>query len=170
MNIQIDLVLTQILGFVLFVWILHKLLWGPMMATLDERRRRIAADFKEAEKRQAEADSLKAQYESELRGIEARGRARMQEAIGEGQKVAAEIRAQATEEAATRIQHAEETIVREAEKAKELLKEQMAMISIRAAEKIMREKLSEERHRQLVELFIQELSEMKPARPGQGTR
>jgi F-type H+-transporting ATPase subunit b len=161
MNIQIDLVLTQILGFVLFVWILRKLMWGPVMDMLDQRRHKIAADFREAEKRQADADALKAQYESELRGIETRARARMQEAIGEGQQVAAEIRAQATEEASQRIHHAEESIAREVEKSKELLKEQMAALSLRAAEKVMRERLDEARHRQLIELFIEELGQMK---------
>ena len=40
-------------------------------------------------------DEAKAQYENELRGIEARARQRMQESIAEGQKVAAEIKAQA---------------------------------------------------------------------------
>ena len=36
--IDIRLVLTQILGFLLLVWILGRYAWGPVVATLEARR------------------------------------------------------------------------------------------------------------------------------------
>ena len=61
----------------------------------------------------------------------ARPRQRIQEAVAEGQRVAAEIRTQAQKEATHRLARAEDESMREREKAKELLKEQMITLSLR---------------------------------------
>lgn len=157
MNIQFDLVLTQILGFVLFVLILRRYAWGPVLETIDARRQRIADEFAEAERRKAEAEQLKAEYEQSLRTIDAQARQKLLEAVAEGQKVAAEIKAGADREAAARLHRAEDDIAREREKQKELLKEQMIGLSLRAAEKILRQKLDDPAQRKLVGEFIDEV-------------
>ena len=155
--IDIRLVLTQILGFLVLVWILGRYAWGPVVAFLEERRKKIADEFEEAARRQTGADELKAHYELELKGIEVQARQRLVEAVAEGQRVAAEIRSQAHAEAAARLARAEEEILREREKAREVLKEQVATLSIRTAEKILREKLDDPAQRRLVERFIDEV-------------
>jgi len=155
--IDIRLVLTQILGFLVLVWILGRYAWGPVVAQLEARRSRIAAEFDDAARRQREADALKARYEQELRGIESQARQRMLEAVAEGQRVAAEIRAQAQADATARIARADEEIVHDQEKARTLLKQQVAALSIRTAEKILRAKLDEPGQRALVERFIDEV-------------
>ena len=71
--IDIRLVLTQILGFLVLVWILGRYAWGPVVAFLEERRRKIADEFEEASRRQAGADELKARYEQELVLVERDG-------------------------------------------------------------------------------------------------
>lgn len=155
--IDIRLVLTQILGFLVLVWILGRYAWGPVVAQLEARRNRIAAEFDDAARRQREADAQKAKYEQELRGIESQARQRMLEAVAEGQRVAAEIKAQAQADAAARIARAGEEIAHDQEKARELLKRQVAQLSIRTAEKILRAKLDEPGQRAMVERFIAEV-------------
>ena len=136
--IDIPQVLTQILGFLLMVWILRRYAWGPMIATLEARRQKIAGEFASADRAKADAEALRLKYEQDLRGIEAEKRQRIQEGVAEGQKVAAEIKAQAQRDAQQRVERAEDEIVREREKAKELLKQQVIRLSIRTAEKILR--------------------------------
>lgn len=155
--IDIRLVLTQILGFLILVWILGRYAWGPVVAQLEARRSRIAAEFDEAARRQREADALKAKYEQDLRDIESQARQRMLVAVAEGQRVAAEIKAQAQADATARIARAGEEIVHDEERARELLKQQVAALSIRTAEKILRAKLDEPGQRALVERFIDEV-------------
>ena len=159
--IDIKLVLTQILGFLIMVWILGRFAWGPIVANLEARRQKIAADFAEADRRQHEADLLKAKYESELRGIAALARARMQEAIGEGQKVAEEIKAQARVDAQARLQRGREEMERERENAKEQVKQQVIGLSIRTAEKILRAKLDDPAQRRLAGEFIDEVGTLR---------
>lgn len=159
MNGLIDIrqVLTQILGFLIMLWILRRFAWAPVLKMLEDRRQKIAGEFAEAERRQKDADAAKAKFEQELRGIDALRRQALTEAVAEGQKVAGEIRQQANTEAAARLERAQDEIGREREKAKEIVKQQMVALAIRAAEKILREKLDEPHQRKLVGEFIDEV-------------
>ncbi|MEK7329634.1 MAG: F0F1 ATP synthase subunit B [Candidatus Eisenbacteria bacterium] len=159
--VDIRQVLTQILGFLLMVWILRRYAWGPVIGMLEARREKIAGEFKEADRQKAEALELKARYDSELKGIEAQARQRIQDAVAEGQRVAAEIRAQAQKDAAMRLERASDEIMREREKAKEILKEQVISLSLRTAEKILRQKLDEPAQRKLAGEFIDEVGALR---------
>ena len=154
-------VITQILGFLILVWVLRQFAWGPLLGMLEARRQKIAGEFQEADRLKAEAQELRVRYEQELRTIEAQARHRIQEAMAEGQKVAAEIRAQAQGEAAARVQRAEDEIAREREKAKEILKEQIISLSLRSAEKILRQKLDDSSQRRLAGEFIDEVGALR---------
>ena len=155
--IDLPLVLTQILGFMILLWVLRAFAWGPLIGLLEERRQRIAGEFAEAERRQADADALKARYEQELKGIDALTRQRILEAVTEGQRVAAEIKSQAHADAAARLSRADEEITHDQEQARVVLKQQVAALSIRTAEKILRERLDDPAQRRLVERFIEEV-------------
>ena len=159
--IDIRQVVTQILGFLLMVWILRRYAWGPLLAMLEARREKIAGEFKEADRLKAEALELKARYESEMKGVEAQARQRMQEGVAEGQRVAGEIKTQAQKDAAVRLERAADEIVHEREKAKEALKQQVVALSIRTAEKILREKLDDPAQRKLAGEFIDEVGALR---------
>jgi F-type H+-transporting ATPase subunit b len=154
-------VITQILGFLLLVWLLRQFAWGPLLGLLEARRQKIAGEFQEAERRKAEADGLKARYESELKGIEAQARQKLMEAVAEGHKVAGEIKAQAQTEAQHRLERANDEIARENEKAKEVLKQRMIALAMRAAEKILRQKLDDASQRQLAAEFVDEVGALR---------
>ena len=154
-------VITQVLGFLILVWVLRQFAWGPLLGMLEARRQRIAGEFQEADRLKGEAQELRVRYEQELRGIEAQARQRIQEAMAEGQKVAAEIRSQAQADATARVQRAEDEIAREREKAKEILKEQIINLSLRSAEKILRQKLDDSSQRRLASEFIDEVGAMR---------
>jgi len=159
--IDIRMVGTQILGFLLLLWGLSKWAWGPLTAQLEKRRQKIAGEFAEAERRQLAADALKAKLEQDLRGIDAQARARLQEAVAEGQKVAGEIRAHAHKEAQDRMTRAGEEMAREREKAKELLKEQVIALSLATAEKILKSRLDDPAQRKLAGQFIDEVGALR---------
>lgn len=154
-------VITQILGFLLLVWILRQFAWGPLLGLLEARRQKIAGEFQEADRRKAEAAELKARYEMELKGIEAQARQRLMEAVAEGQRVAGEIKTHAQAEAQRRLERANDDIARENEKAKEILKERMIALALRAAEKILRQKLDDAAQRQLAAEFVDEVGALR---------
>jgi F-type H+-transporting ATPase subunit b len=155
--IDVRLVITQILGFLVLLWALRKWAWGPVLELLEKRRAAIQGQFTEAERRQAEADRLKAQYEADLRGIEQQARQRIQDAVAEGQKVAADIKAQAHADAQARLQRAEQEVAHERAQAREAIKQQIITLAMRSAEKILREKLDDAHQRRLNDEFIDEV-------------
>jgi len=163
MNGLIDpkLVITQILGFLLMVWVLGRFAWKPMLAALEARRQAIAGQFAEAEKRQAAADETKARYEQELRGVDAQARQKLQEAVAEAQRVASELQVQAQADAQARLERNREEIEREREQARDLLKEQTIVLAIRTAEKILQSKLDDPAQRKLAAAFIDEVGTLK---------
>jgi F-type H+-transporting ATPase subunit b len=159
--IDVGQVLTQILGFLILLWAMRKWAWGPILATLEARRERIAGEFAAADRARAEAAELRAKYEAELRTIDAQARQRLLEAVAEGQRAAGEIRQQAQRDAQARVVRADEEIAREREKAKELLKEQVVSLSMRTAEKILRQKLDDPTQRKLVGEFVDEVAALR---------
>lgn len=159
--IDVRQVLTQILGFLLMVGILRRYAWGPLIGMLEARREKIAGEFKEAERLKAEALEMKAGYDAQLKTIEGHARHRMNEAVAEGQRVAGELRAQAQKDALVRMETAADEIMREREKAKEVLKNQVIDLSLRTAEKILRTKLDDAAQRKLAGEFIDEVGALR---------
>lgn len=159
--IDVRQVITQIVGFLLMVWFLRRYAWSPTLKFLEARREKIAGEFREADRIKAEANELKGQYEARLRAADAEARQRIQEAVAEGQKVAGEIKSQAQSEATRRLERAEDEIAREREKAKEMLKEQVIRLSMRTAEKILRQRLDDAAQRRLVGEFIDEVGAIR---------
>src|SRR5580765_7799326 len=159
--IDFRLVFTQILGFLVLLWALNKWAFGPLLGMLEARRAKIVSEFAAAERAMAEANEQKNRFEQELRGIEARARQRLTEAVAEGQKVAGEIRHQAQVEAGHRLERAQDDIARENEKAKEQIKQQVIDLAIHAAEKILRQKLDEPGQRRMAGEFVDEVEALR---------
>jgi F-type H+-transporting ATPase subunit b len=155
--INLPQLVTQILGFLIVLWILGKYAWPRVLGFIEERQHKIATDIQHAEFERAEASRLKDDLDKELRGIEAKARARIQEAVAEGQKIAGEVKASAQKEATDRLQRVTDEIERERAKAAVALKEDLVRMAITTSEKILREKLDDKTQRRLVEEFITEV-------------
>jgi F-type H+-transporting ATPase subunit b len=159
--IDIKQVLTQIVGFLIFLFLLRRFAWGPVLQMLEARQAKIATDLGEAERRKQEAAELKARLEQELRGIDQQARQRIQEAVSEGQRIATEIRADAQAQARARLDRAEAEIEGERAKAQKSLHEDMARLAVGGAERILRKKLDEAEQRRLIGEFIAEAGELR---------
>jgi F-type H+-transporting ATPase subunit b len=152
--IDIKQVLTQIVGFLVFLWLVRRYAWAPLLETLEARRQKIAADLAEAERRKQEAADVRAQLDRELRNIEQQARVRIQEAVTEGQRLAGDIKADAQAQARARLERAQAEIESEVAKARKALHEDVARMAVRGAEGILRKKLDETEQRRLIAEFI----------------
>lgn len=152
-------VITQVIGFLIFLWLIRKYAWGPVLETLENRRAKIVSDLANAEKEKADAAALKADLDRQLKGIDAQARAKIQEAVADGQKIAAEIKSDAQAQARARLERAEADIQGERLKAQKALQEDIARMAVQGAEKILRKKLDEGEQRRLVAEFIADVKE-----------
>ncbi|MCK4606725.1 MAG: F0F1 ATP synthase subunit B [candidate division Zixibacteria bacterium] len=155
MELQWQQLLTHALGFLIVLWILKKFAWGPLLALMEERRTKIADEFKGIEDEKANVAGLTAEYEGKLKNIDVERRARLVEAVDEGKKIAEEIKAAAREEIKYLGEKAEDELARDVAKAKVQLKNDMVAMTIVATEKIIREKLDDQKHRELIGSFIE---------------
>ena len=86
---------------------------------------------------------------------------KIQEAVAEGQKLAAEIKADAQAQARARLERADAEIAGERAKAQKALQEDMARLAVGGAERILRKKLDEAEQRRLIGEFIAEAGELR---------
>lgn len=161
MNLEIQQILTQAIGFLVLLFILKKIAWKPLLSLLDERREKISAEFQSIERTKSELSRLEQDYKARLAEIEAQARQKIQEAISEGQKISVELQEKAREEGKNILNKAKDNIELEIAKARVELRNQVVSLAIRAAEKVIKEELSEERHKRLVTEFIDEAGQLR---------
>jgi F-type H+-transporting ATPase subunit b len=161
MNVEIKVILTQIAGFLIVLWVLRKYAWGPILAHLEERREKIRGSFADIDSQKGEVAALKAQYEGELRKIDAMARQRINEVMADAQKMAAEIEASARDRSRAELDKLKEDIEREYHAARIRLKEEIVNVALTASEKMVREKLDKDRQRKLVDDFLNDVSSVE---------
>ena len=157
MELRLDVLITQIVGFLIVLWILKRYAWKPVLGMLEARRQRIADEIAASERLRKEAEALKAEFENQLRTIENQARQRIQEAVAEGQKVAEEIRATAQREARQTAERAQANIDMELKKARVEFRNEMVTLALGAAEKLLQERLDPKEHGRQVERFLDDL-------------
>ena len=149
---------TNILAFVLLLLILKKFVWGALLKLIDERRAKIDSDFASNERTRQELTKLKADYQEHLVKIEDEARAKVQQAVAEGRRVAVEIEEEARSSAREALEKSKEAIALEMAKARVELKEQVVDLAIQITHKIMQQNLDEETDRRMIEAFIKEVN------------
>ena len=161
MNLEIQQILTQALGFLILLFILKKIAWKPLLSLLDERREKITSEFQTIDRTKSELLRLEQDYKARLADIDALARQRIQEAVSEGQRISVEIQEKAREESKNILNKAKENIELEVAKARVELRNQVATLAIKAAEKLIKVELTEERHKRLVTEFIDAAGQLR---------
>jgi F-type H+-transporting ATPase subunit b len=154
MELDPQLILTHMVGFIITVLILKKFAWKPILNILEERRQKIQSEFDKIDSDKTEVAEIKADYEAKLKDIDNLSRQKLTEAVNEGQKIAAEIKEQGREEAKGIITRAKAELERDVQKARAALKEDMVSMTVAAAEKIISAKMDEAENRRLISEFI----------------
>lgn len=147
-------IVVQISGFIILFLLLKKFLFGPLQNAMAARREEVANTYTRLEEQQNALARRQTELERHIAEIEAERRNRIQEAANEGQALREQIVVEAQQQASQIIEQGRQMIRSEQEKAIATLREEMADVAIRAAERLLEENLNEERHRRLVSDFI----------------
>jgi F-type H+-transporting ATPase subunit b len=149
--------LTTAVGFILFVFVLAKFAWGPILTLLDQRRDTIQSDYAAAEKNLADAEQLKGEFELKLQDIKVIEREKVQEAVKRGEDLAHNIVAKANDDASAKVAKAEQDIELETHQAQLVLRDSVVAMAIGAAEKVIGQRLDDALHRKLIEDYIAQM-------------
>ncbi|MDY0001956.1 MAG: F0F1 ATP synthase subunit B [Polyangia bacterium] len=148
---------THILAFLLFVWVLKRFAWAPLLKTIDERKAKIEGDFKKAEELHKEAEEVRERYEAQLRDIEEKARKEMQKAIDEGKRIAQEIQQKAREDAENILERARQNTGIELANARKQLRKDVVELTLAATERVLREQIDRTAHQRHIERYIDDL-------------
>ena len=150
-------IITQILAFLIFLFLMRLFAWNPIIRLLDERKDKIAGKFKRLEELEKQMRELREEYEARIKGIDSQARLKIQEAIKEGRRIAREITDSAREESKGILERARQSLEIEVAQARTEIRDEIIDIVLTATEKIIQERLDEEKQRALIDSFITNL-------------
>ena len=148
---------AQVITFLILLFLMKRFAWKPFLKVLDDRKARIASEFKTIDELKADAARLKTDYEAQLSAIDDEGRKRIQAAVDEGRKAAEEIRQSAREEGEMMLAKAKDSIKQEVAKAEETLKDKIVDLTVDIASKVIQERLTSEEDKKIAETFLREM-------------
>ncbi len=163
--LQLDLqqILSQAISFILLVWVLRRFAWRPLLGALDARRQRIEEGFRQVAQGRAELERLQQAVTQRLAKIDDEARAKIQQAILEGKRIAGEIQEQARTQSQGIIAKSKDAIELELAKAKVTLRNDMAQMTIEAVSKLLRQKVDQKTDEQLITQILDELGQSAKA-------
>ena len=147
-----------LLTFGAMLFILGRFAWKPLLRALDAREKGIQNEIDEAKRQREEAERVLAERQAEL----AQGHRQAQAVVAESREAAAklgkELEAKAREDAQAILDAARRDIEREREAAVEAVRTEAVELALAAAQRLLAHRLDDERDRQLVIGYIDELS------------
>ncbi len=156
-------VVTVIIMFVLTVAILYALAWKPILALLDARKAEIVRSFDEIDRKVADAEALIKDYEERIRRIDEEARERMNKAIDEGRRVAGDMIEKARLDSEEIAAKARQSMEMELGQARMQLRRDVVEMTLEATGRLLRVKVDDDRHRQLVDEFIADVDSRRSA-------
>ena len=156
MNINATL-FAQVIVFFGLVGFTMKFVWPPIAKALDERAAKVAEGLAAAERGKSDFE----QAEKKVAELLAEGRGQVAEMVANAEKRAAKIveeaREQASNEAALITAQAKADVDQEVNRAREVLREQVASLAVKGAEAILRSEVDASKHAALLSTLKQEL-------------
>ncbi|ASP16503.1 F0F1 ATP synthase subunit B [Neisseria sp. 23W00296] len=156
MNLNATL-FAQLIVFGILVWFTMKYVWPPIAKALDERADKIAEGLAAAERGKSDFE----QAEKKVAELLAEGRSQVAELVANAEKRAAQIvedaKSQASAEAARITAQAKADVEQETNRARETLREQVAVLAVKGAEAILRSEVNVAKHADLLSNLKQEL-------------
>ncbi|PKM82207.1 MAG: ATP synthase F0 subunit B [Firmicutes bacterium HGW-Firmicutes-14] len=153
--------LWQVVNFLILLFILKKLAYKPILNMLDERKKSIEDAINNAETAKTEAEKLRKDYEARLAEAKQEAQDIIAKATKLGEEMKNEIVTKAQNEASKAIQKAQEEITREKDQAIAALRDEVAILAVMAAGKIIGKSITVEDHEKLVKEFVAEVGELK---------
>ena len=140
-------------------FVAKKFLFVPVMNIIAERQQEIDGMYAAAGDAQAQAEAMQAEYQQKLSSAQATSERLVKEAMARGQAREEEIIRKANADAAAIMDKASADIAMEKKKAINEAKDEISVIALAIAGKVVGRSISDADNAQLVDQFIDELGE-----------
>jgi len=155
---SIGLFFWQTIIFVILIFLLKKFAWSPILKAVNDREQGIKDALDSAEAAKKEMQSLQADNEKIMKEARAERDSLLKEARDLKNSMISQAKDEAKSEAQKIIESANEAILNEKNAAVSDIKKQVASLSIEIAEKLLKEKLSDDnKQMKIVEDLIKDV-------------
>ena len=155
---SIGLFFWQTIIFVILIFLLKKFAWSPILKAVNDREQGIKDALVSAEAAKKEMQSLQADNEKIMKEARAERDSLLKEARDLKNSMISQAKDEAKSEAQKIIESANEAILNEKNAAVSDIKKQVASLSIEIAEKLLKEKLSDDnKQMKIVEDLIKDV-------------
>jgi len=158
MKPQNDLILWSIVTFVLFLTVLRKTAWGPLIVGLDNRESKYLKVVADAQLDRDKAVALLADYEQKLKAAQSEVDEIIAEARRDAERTKTDILAAAQQDAETTRKRALDDIDRARDQVISELFDHVRVNVISATEKVLARSLSDADHQKLIDDALSEMS------------
>lgn len=152
--------IAGILAFLIVFWFVGRRAMPMINKTLEARQQAITGQLTEAEESKKEAESLLADYRSQLAEAKTDANRIIEEARLAGDQLKADIVARAEEEAAATLAKAREEAQSEKARALAEARREVGQISVGLAEKIVGESLDGKVQQGLIDRYLEDLERL----------
>ncbi len=155
---SIGLFFWQTIIFVILIFLLKKFAWSPILKAVNDREQGIKDALDSAEAAKKEMQSLQADNEKIMKEARAERDSLLKEARDLKNSMISQAKDEAKSEAQKIIESANEAILNEKNAAVSDIKKQVVSLSIEIAEKLLKEKLSDDnKQMKIVEDLIKDV-------------
>jgi F-type H+-transporting ATPase subunit b len=143
--------------FFILWWVVAKFVWPPLIKALDERAAKVAEGLAAAEKGKVDLDLATKRADQALAEAKSEGTQRIAEAEKRAQQSAEEIKQNAQTEAARIIAQAKSEAEQQVIRARDVLRNEVAVLAVKGAEQILRREVDPKAHTALLDQLKAEL-------------
>jgi F-type H+-transporting ATPase subunit b len=155
-NLNATLFAQMVVFFILW-WVVAKFVWPPLIKALDERAAKVADGLAAAEKGKVDLDLATKRADQALAEAKNEGTQRIAEAEKRAQQSAEEIKQNAQTEAARIIAQAKSEAEQQVIRARDVLRNEVAVLAVKGAEQILRREVDPKAHAALLDQLKAEL-------------
>ncbi|MCD7733213.1 MAG: F0F1 ATP synthase subunit B [Oscillospiraceae bacterium] len=144
----------------LLFFVLKKFLFKPVMKIIDDRQKEIDDLYNSADTAKAEANEMRDEYQKKLEEARETGDKIISDAVTRAQSREEEIVSKANKEASAILEKAQEDIALEKKKAMGEVKDNISVIAVSIAGRVVERELTSADQSRLVDSFIDDLGDL----------
>lgn len=156
LGIDLKEIIFAVANFLILLAVLTKFMYRPFLENLERRKQMIEDAISNAEAVNKRADEKMNNYNKRIAGAEREAAGIINDAKIKADKQAAQIIDDANERAALIMRKAEQEIERQKDAAVTEARDQIGMLAVMAAEKIIEKELDEESQTQIIDSILDE--------------
>lgn len=158
LEVNPGLIVWTIVTFIILLIILKKVAWKPILTALENREKEIADSLNRAEQAKADAQKILEENQASLARAEEESKKVIDQSRVYAENLKEQMLKDSKEQAQKIIDDATAEIERKKNAAFDELKNQIAEISVIAAEKIIKENLDANKNKKIVDKYLSEIS------------